>query len=141
MGVGDSLDTTSLYSYIFHCKKITTPLHNVWQVSLEAKLIMRCSVEVLQDWHAMVEALTDDSANQARGDAATTNLTMLLAAAVRSATSAAPSGTRADARCVSTISRHSCFLSTARLRYWRQASINSLPLSQICNQQFISHWD
>lgn len=53
----------------------------------------------------MVEALTDDQANQARGDAATTNLTMLLAAAVRSATSGAQAGTRTDARCVPTISQ------------------------------------
>ena len=61
---------------------------------------MCCSVEVLQDWHAMVEALTDDQANEARGDRATTNLIMLLAATVHTATGGAQAGTRTDARWV-----------------------------------------
>ncbi len=60
---------------------------------------MWCSVEVLQDWHAIVEALMDDQANEARGDTATTNLISLLAATVRTATGGAHAGTRTDSRC------------------------------------------
>ena len=59
---------------------------------------LRCSVEVLRDWRAMVGALTDDQANEARGDAATTNLVLLLSASVHRAVSAAPAGHRTDAK-------------------------------------------
>lgn len=47
----------------------------------------------------MAEALADDQANEARGDAATTNLITLLAATVRKATAGAQGPTRTDARC------------------------------------------
>ena len=59
---------------------------------------LRCSVEVLRDWRAMVGALTDDRANEARGDAAATNLVLLLSASVHRAVSAAPAGHRTDAK-------------------------------------------
>ena len=59
---------------------------------------LRCSVEVLRDWRAMVGALTSDQANEARGDAATTNLVLLLSASVHRAVSAAPAGHRTDAK-------------------------------------------
>ena len=46
----------------------------------------------------MVESLADDRANEARGDAATTNLVLLLAASVHRAVTAAQPGFRADGR-------------------------------------------
>ena len=46
----------------------------------------------------MVESLADDRANEARGDAATTNLILLLAASVHRAGTAAVPGSRADGR-------------------------------------------
>lgn len=50
----------------------------------------------------MVEALTDDQANEARGDAATTNLVLVLAASVHRAVTAAQPSSRADGRSVHT---------------------------------------
>ena len=58
----------------------------------------RYSVELLRDWRAMVGALTSDQANEVRGDAATTNLVLLLSASVHRAVSAAPAGHRTDAK-------------------------------------------
>ena len=46
----------------------------------------------------MADALADDAANEARGDAATTNLVLLLAATVRKATEVAPAATPTDGR-------------------------------------------
>lgn len=56
------------------------------------------SVGVLKDWRVMVDTLADDRANEARGDAATTNLVLLLAASVHRAVAAAQPGSQADGR-------------------------------------------
>ncbi len=119
LGLIDSLDISLC------CHFMDTYLQEVWQVSWYRDCSLRCSVEVLQDWHAMVEALTNDQANQARGDAATTNLTMLLAAAVRSATSGAQVGTRTDARCVPTTSRIPCLSMASQ---WQTIATKEVPL-------------
>ena len=58
----------------------------------------KCSVEVLHDWRAMVDALTDDQANDARGDAATTNLILVLSASVHRAVAAPQQGSRPNGR-------------------------------------------
>ncbi len=47
----------------------------------------------------MADALGDDAANEARGDVATTNLVLLLAAAVRRATASAATAAKPDAKC------------------------------------------
>lgn len=56
------------------------------------------SVEVLHDWRAMVDALIDDQANEARGEAATTNLILLLSASVHRAVAAPQQGSRPNGR-------------------------------------------
>ena len=56
------------------------------------------SVEVLKDWRVMAESLADDRASEARGDAATANLVLLLAASVHRAVTAAQPSSRADGR-------------------------------------------
>ena len=55
-------------------------------------------MEVLQDWRVMVDSLTEDRTNEARGDAATTNFILLLAASVHRAVTAAQPGSRPDGR-------------------------------------------
>ena len=62
------------------------------------RILCACSVDVLKDWRVMVESLADDKANESRGDAATTNLILLLAASVHRAVTAAQPGSRADGR-------------------------------------------
>ena len=69
-----------------------------WARSQMTCLVCGCSVEVLRDWRAMVGALTSDQANEERGDAATTNLVLLLSASVHRAVSATPAGHRTDAK-------------------------------------------
>ena len=61
-------------------------------------MLLCCSVEVLHDWRAMVDALTNDQANEARGDAATTNLVLLLSASIHRAVSATPAGHHTNAK-------------------------------------------
>ena len=50
------------------------------------------SVEVLGEWKVLADALLDDGACEARGEAATTNLVLILSAAVRAATAGAAGG-------------------------------------------------
>lgn len=57
-----------------------------------------CSVEVLQDWRVMVDSLTEDRTNEARGDAATTNFILLLAASVHRAVTATQPGSHPNGR-------------------------------------------
>ncbi len=47
-------------------------------------------MKVLGEWKALADALLDDAACEARGSAATTNLVLILSAAARAATAAAP---------------------------------------------------
>jgi hypothetical protein len=49
-------------------------------------------VKVLGEWKALADALLNDAACEARGSAATTNLVLILSAAARAATAAAPDG-------------------------------------------------
>ena len=80
------------------CEKGATARNSAWLTRVKRLSYLHCSVEVLRDWRAMVGALTDDRANEARGDAATTNLVLLLSASVHRAVSAAPAGHRTDAK-------------------------------------------